>query len=158
MKTESHLDIEDIDGVGSWPTSHLKERYNTYRNSLLNLNESNRYIFEDLKDGKKYTRVMPIYHYSRRYNRWVIVDSGKRSDGVTGGFDINSDAWWIHDELCDKCQFADGTPATNWQASWVYADKLWDDGYRYRSVYHWFLVFFLGCKKCRKNGMLRLRR
>lgn len=76
------------------------------------------------------------------------------SDGATGALDIHSDAWWIHDQLCDTGCFDDGHKISNWDASTVLGDVLWSEGHRMRSIYWWFATFFGGGGKARENGLI----
>ena len=49
-------------------------------------------------------------------------------------------------------------PITNWQASTILSDILWEEKRWFRSVYWKWFTFFLGCKLARKNGMFRLKK
>ena len=106
----------------------------------------------------KYTCPYRIEYYSKRYDKTIVVPEGYPSDGATGAFDIWSESWWVHDKLCDKGTWDDGTPITNWQASTVLGDILLSEGRVFRSVYWWWFTFLFGCKKARKNGMFRLKK
>jgi hypothetical protein len=104
---------------------------------------------------KKYTNKKEIRYYSRRYNKWVIVPVGYPSDGATGAIDIDSESWWVHDKLCDTGTWEDGTCVSNWQASYVLSDILWNEG-RWARAKYWFLFTWLrGGGKCRENGMFK---
>lgn len=109
------------------------------------------------KDGK-YFLDEDVYYYSTRYNRGVLLKKGDDSDGATGAFDIKSLAWWVHDELCKTGVWQDGAPITNWQASRVLSDILYDEGRRVRSKTWFWATFYLGCKGARKNGMFRRKK
>lgn len=104
---------------------------------------------------KKYYRQSELVYYSPRYNRTVTVPEGFESDGATGGIDIESDSWWVHDKLCNCCTWDDGTLATNWQASWVLSDILYSEGHKIRAFYWGWLTFIAGCDNCQQNGMFR---
>jgi hypothetical protein len=104
---------------------------------------------------KHYRLLKEIKYYSERYNRFVTVPVGFVSDGATGAFDISSKSWWVHDKLCKECIWDDGTPATNWQASWVLSDILYSENRGLRSFYWGWMSFIAGCKKCQQNGMFR---
>jgi hypothetical protein len=106
---------------------------------------------------KKYSNPKEIVYFSHRYGKFVTVPYGYRSDGATGAIDIWSSGWWVHDVLCDRGTWDDGTPCTNWQASMVLADILESEG-RWLRKHTWkWATFLLGGGKARKNGMIRLR-
>ena len=94
-----------------------------------------------------------INYYSKRYDKVVIVPLGYESDGATGAIDIHSEAWWIHDKLCDTGVFEDGTLCTNWQASQVLSDVLRKEGRWIRAQYWFTFTWLFGGGKARDNGM-----
>ncbi|MEJ1409387.1 MAG: hypothetical protein RPU60_04100 [Candidatus Sedimenticola sp. (ex Thyasira tokunagai)] len=83
----------------------------------------------------------------------MSAKAGYRSDGASGAMDIRSLGWWVHDMLCDRGTWDDGTPCTNWEASTVLADILRDEGRWARSLYWWGATWLLGGGKARDNGM-----
>ena len=97
-----------------------------------------------------------LYH-SKRYAKWIAVEVDYFSDGATGGFDIFSEAWWLHDKLCDSGTWSDGSLVTNWQASMVIGDVLLREKRYLRSAYWWCLTFLFGGGKARENGMFKLK-
>lgn len=100
-----------------------------------------------------YTLRTEICYHSPRFCRWVTVPAGYVSDGASGAIDIWSESWWVHDRLCERGTWDDGTPATNWQASLVLHDILRQEKRHWRAMY-WFLATWLfGCRACRHNGM-----
>jgi len=101
---------------------------------------------------KKYILPYTIRYHSKRYSQIVIVRKGYVSDGATGAFDIWSEAWWVHDKLCDTGTWDDGTPITNWQASSVLADILKSEGRWFRAKYWFWATYLFGCKKARENS------
>jgi hypothetical protein len=111
-------------------------------------------VTEEDNDGKMYELLEPIRYLSTRYGKVVSADRGYRSDGASGAFDIRSLGWWVHDVLCDRGTWDDGSPCTNWQASTVLADILRSEGRMTRSVYWWIATWTLGGGKARENGML----
>lgn len=94
-----------------------------------------------------------IVYESPRYKKTVTVPEGYPSDGATGAIDIYSDSWWVHDVLCDRGTFDDGTPCTNWQASQVLQDILKKEGRWFRSKYWFWFTWLFGGGKARDNGM-----
>lgn len=101
-----------------------------------------------------YKAPIEIKYFSPRYKKFVTVPKGYVSDGATGASDIYSKAWWVHDMLCDRGTWDDGTPVTNWQASSVLSDILKDEGRWFRAR-TWFVATWLfGGGKARDNGML----
>lgn len=81
----------------------------------------------------KYYNKDKFTYYSKRYKKNITVEEGYPSDGATGAFDIDSKSWWVHDVLCDKKKFDDGTECTNWEASCILSDILWEEGRWLRS-------------------------
>jgi hypothetical protein len=106
----------------------------------------------------KYIALNTYVYYSPRYNRTITILKGDMSDGATGAWDIKSDSWWIHDAICQRGTWDDGTKLSNWDASTVLGDILWAEGRKYRAVYWWFMTFFFGGGEARKNGMRRLNK
>lgn len=95
----------------------------------------------------------PIVYFSPRYAKTITAPAGRTSDGATGAPDITSRAWWIHDELCLRGCWDDGTPINNWQCSQVLQDVLAEEG-RYWQAKRWFwATWLLGGGKARENGM-----
>jgi len=82
----------------------------------------------------KYIRQKKISYWSKRYNKWVIVEEGRPSDGATGAIDIeNSISWWVHDKLKETKKFEDGTRCSNFQASRIISDILWREKHYFRA-------------------------
>lgn len=111
---------------------------------------------ENSKKGKKYVCCEDYVYYSERYNRYITVPKGMESDGATFARDLPTDAWFIHDKICDTGLWDDGTPIDNWIASTVLGDVLWDDGMRIESVLWWWATWLFGGGEARKNGMRRV--
>lgn len=117
-------------------------------------------------DGKiRYRLNEPFTYYSKRYDKYVTVDTRYLSDGATGAPDISSRSWWVHDQLCETGMFDDGTKCSNWQASQVLQDIMVEESppkgwerYRPSSRYwqskRWFWATWLcGGGQARKNGL-----
>jgi hypothetical protein len=102
---------------------------------------------------KKYRLPYRIDYYSKRYDKRVVVPMGYRSDGATGAFDIWSEGWWVHDMLCERGTWEDGTLVNNWQASQVLQDILKSEGRWARARYWFWATWMFGGGKARKNGM-----
>jgi hypothetical protein len=82
------------------------------------------------------------------------MKKGYKSDGASGAIDIDgpivvkdlinggylkkSLSYFVHDKLCEDMCWADGTPCSNWQASQVLKDILYDEGHWVRDRW-WFL-------------------
>tara|TARA_R110000772_G_scaffold68760_1_gene152350 strand:+ start:5206 stop:5442 length:237 start_codon:yes stop_codon:yes gene_type:complete len=77
-----------------------------------------------------------------------------RSDGATGAMDIDSKAWWVHDQLCRDGTFACGSKCTNLQASTVLYNILKDEGYWFRARTWFIMTLAFGGGKARRNGIL----
>lgn len=98
-----------------------------------------------------------VTYYSERYDKYVTVQAPYRSDGATSAPDIDSDAWWFHDVLCDRGTWDDGTPLTNWQCSTVLYDVMRRDGFSLvRSTVWRHQTFLWGGGKARENGMFKV--
>lgn len=116
-----------------------------------------KYIIDsDPNAAKPYILLNAIKYKSKRYNKEVHLDAGMRSDGATGAFDIISEAWWVHDKLCNTGVFADGTPCTNLQASTILSDILRSEGHWFRSISWFITTLALGGGKARDNGIWKL--
>jgi len=102
---------------------------------------------------EEYLRKTKLRYYSPRYNRSVTIDVGYYSDGATGAIDIESNAWWVHDVLCNTGKWDDGTKCTNWQASMVLSDILHDEGRLIRARTWFAATWLFGGGEARKNGM-----
>lgn len=108
---------------------------------------------------KKYSCPKEIVYFSDRYKHSIIVPEGYRSDGASGpASDIWSDAWWVHDVMCDRGTWENGTKCTNWQASKVLSDILADEHRWFRSKTWLVATFLFGGGKARKNGMFKLKK
>lgn len=105
-----------------------------------------------------YRHPCGIVYRSVRYRKMVTVPPGYQSDGATGAEDIWSDAWWVHDVLCECGTWDDGTQVTNWQASMVLHDILLAEGRWFRAITWPIATFLFGGGAARENGMLALRR
>mgnify|MGYP003661571819 CR=1 FL=1 len=46
-----------------------------------------------------YTVLEDIGYFSKRYDKWVVVEAGDKSDGATSALDIDSFGWIFHDDL-----------------------------------------------------------
>jgi hypothetical protein len=115
-----------------------------------------RYIVDIDSDPEKPYILLETITYKSRYDKAVVVQAGLRSDGATGAWDIISDAWWVHDQLCNTGMFADGTSCTNLQASTILSDILKSEG-RWLRARTWFIATLtFGGDKARDNGMFKL--
>ena len=105
----------------------------------------------------KYECPKKIIYPSVRYGKRITVPEGYKSDGASGpASDIWSDAWWVHDVMCDLGTWDDGTPCTNWQASRILSDILKAEGRWFRARTWLVATFLFGGGKARKNGMFRV--
>ncbi len=85
-----------------------------------------------------YVLLAPLKYFSPRYKKWVSVPAGYESDGASGpAQDISSVSWWIHDMLCDRELWADGSPCTGLQRSTVLHDILLEEGRWFRARTWW---------------------
>ena len=90
-----------------------------------------------------------IVYYSKRYKKTITVPLGRRSDGATGARDIPSLSWWVHDEICFRCEWDDGDKISRWQGSSVLFDILWSEKQFVEAISWRWATFFAGCKRCR---------
>lgn len=95
-----------------------------------------------------------IAYFSHRYQKWIGVEKGDRSDGATYAKDINSFGWIFHDELCNDGTFERGVKCNNWQASNVLTDIMKDEGYWFRAKTWFWSTWIGGGGKARENGMI----
>ena len=93
-------------------------------------------------------------YYSKLFNRYLTIEAGFFSDGATKAPDIeDTDAWFIHDKICQSGQWDDGTKISNFTASTVLAIEMFNDGYRRLSFWWWWATYLCGGGQARKNGM-----
>ena len=111
-----------------------------------------------LGGSKKWIRTLAIRYISPRYGRWVIVPVGYESDGATGALDVPSNAWWVHDKLCDDGCWHDGVKVTRWQASMVLHDILRSEARcegdilkRFRAKYWFLATYYFGCFRTKRR-------
>lgn len=134
------------------------------------------------QNGMRYQRLTELVYYSDMFNRSITIPAGRKSDGATGARDlgvketgwrglwargvqyvlksygsVETEAWWVHDELCNTGCWDDKTRISNFICSTVLAVILYKDGYRKESIYWWFATFLLGGGKARKNGLLWIK-
>lgn len=108
-----------------------------------------------LEDGN-YQLLEEIVYKSARYGKTITVPVGAISDGATGAMDITSRSWWVHDELCRRGTWDDGSKISNWECSQILQDILVEEG-RYWQSKRWFwATWIFGGGEARKNGMLRV--
>ena len=81
----------------------------------------------------------------------MTVHEGQVRDGATGAIDIESDAWWVHDELCADAVWDDGSPVTRTQAAAVLGDILASEGRWFRRITWPISTFIFGCRNVRKT-------
>ena len=89
---------------------------------------------------------------SPRYGESVVVREGTVRDGASGAIDIESDSWWVHDQLCADGRWNSGKRVSAWQAATVLRDILKAEGRWARAFYWRWSTFVFGCKLARKNG------
>ncbi|MFT5728759.1 MAG: hypothetical protein ACI8PB_002915 [Desulforhopalus sp.] len=134
-------------------------------------------------EGMKYQRLTELVYYSSMFNRYITIPAGRKSDGATGARDlgvkesgwrgvwakfvqnilksygnVETEAWWVHDELCLTGAWDDGTKISNFICSTVVAVELQKDGYTKEAIYWWFATFLFGGGKARNNGLLWIKK
>ena len=122
-----------------------------FRNKLV-LPEYN--VHDPDRNGKKYTLHTPMIEYvCPKTGRTLTLYKGYKSDGATGAFDIRSNAWWIHDLICDRGTWDNGDKIKNWEASAILSRLLALEGRPFRAGYWFLCTFAFGGGKARDNGM-----
>ncbi|HBA72200.1 MAG TPA: hypothetical protein DCZ63_08450 [Geobacter sp.] len=109
-------------------------------------------INQTIENGR-YILNESIVYYSPRYRKTITIPAGRVSDGATGALDITTLAWWVHDELCLKGAWDDGTPINNWQCSQVLQDVLKSEGRNFQGMYWFWFTWAFGGGKARENGL-----
>jgi hypothetical protein len=106
----------------------------------------------EYEDGHAvYVLIKEIRYFSKRYQKWVIVEDGFRSDGASGPApDLASWSWWVHDKVCDTGKFDDGSACTSWQGSMMLYDILWAEQ-RYGRAVAWGVATYVWQKLRGKN-------
>ena len=96
-----------------------------------------------LYGGRGYELTDTMRGYSTRYKKAITAPKGMIYDGATGVPDIQSAAPVYHDVVCHFGSFDDGTPCSNWQASWILRDIMAKEGRggRSRTWFYGTLVF-----------------
>lgn len=102
-----------------------------------------KYHYDD--ELKCYILDETVIYYSKRYDKYVTIKQGWYSDGATWAIDITSLGWWVHDRLCERCTWDDGTPCTRWQGSKVLSDILKAEG-RWARAWYWKYATYLPWK------------
>ena len=101
------------------------------------------YAVEHANGKWVYILLEPIRYFSQRYQKWVTVEDGYRSDGASGPApDLAGWSWWVHDKVCDTGRFDDGSPCTSRQGSMILYDILRAEGRPVRAV-TWGLATFV---------------
>lgn len=113
-------------------------------------------INQTILENGHYRLNESIVYYSPRYKRTITVPVGEDSDGATGAMDITSRGWWVHDQLCKRGCWDDGTKLSNWQCSQVLQDILVDEGRWWQSKGWFWATLLCGGGEARKNGLLRV--
>lgn len=79
------------------------------------------------KTDSGYITNESISYYSYRYGQEIVINESFKSDGATGYWDLDSYFWIVHDYLKVKRQWKHGDHCTNFEASVVAFDILWDE-------------------------------
>jgi len=104
-----------------------------------------------------YTNPKTIKYYSYRYEKYVTVPKGYRSDGASGAIDVCPKGYYVHDWICGNYLdvgpepvagvFDDDSKCTNWMASNILGDILAEEGFWIRRhTWLWATYFFGGSK------------
>lgn len=94
-----------------------------------------------LKSGT-YISTEKFTYYSERYNKMITLPKGTWSDGATLAPDLLSNGWGVHDILRRCKTFDDVSPCSNFQASMILFDILWEER-RYVNAPIWAIGTYL---------------
>lgn len=104
-------------------------------------------------------RVLREYtYYSPRYDKRLTIKAGSFSNGANWVPDpMGTDAWVIHDYICNKENWPDGVPRwddgtqiVNWDASMVLKDVSQRDGYSAFATVAFWATYFFGCRVAKR--------
>lgn len=102
--------------------------------------------------GMKYEMLVEMHHRGK-HGRIKTIPRRRQSDGATFAYDLCAEAFFTHDEFCKDPYWEDGTPVSNWEASWEYRRILERYGYPLRGVIRHYCTFLFGGGRIRKlNG------
>lgn len=110
-------------------------------------------IHDPDENGKKYTLYSRIVYTDPKTGKTLTLEPGYKSDGATGAMDIRSNAWWVHDLICDRGTWDDGTKIHNLEASNILRKILWSERRYLRSIFWFASTWLIGGGKARDNGM-----
>lgn len=106
---------------------------------------------ERTSDGKTWYHLDQGFTWAdKKTGKKITVPAGFVSDGASGAIDIRSKAWWVHDWICERNGFNDGSECSNWDASRILSNILWSEKRFFRSSYWRWSTFFLGGKDLKK--------
>lgn len=106
--------------------------------------------FDMFSTKMKYTTDEEFSYYSKRYDKVVTIEKGYQSDGATYAPDLSWTAFFVHDILCDRGTWDDGSQVTRWEASNVYSDILKEKGF-IQAYHRKWLTYWFGGKKLKKK-------
>jgi hypothetical protein len=139
-------------------------------------------IYND-PDGMRYELTEEYVYFSGMFNRTITIPKGRKSDGATSARDLGikesgwrkywavgvewvlarylkyksskkkTASWFVHDELCIKGCWDDGTRISNFVASTVLSVILHYDGYTLEAITWFFATLLFGGGEARKNGI-----
>ena len=81
----------------------------------------------------RYRAEEDMPYYSMRYKKTLTVKQGSWSDGATGVIDLASFGWWVHDLICVRWKWDDGSVVTIWQSSMILHDIMKSEGRKLRA-------------------------
>ena len=109
-------------------------------------------------EAGRYLLEKDFEYYSERYDGHITVKAGEY-DGASGpAIDIVSDAWLIHDQICndpffDKEKYRnERRPITAYMAAQILSDVLASEGRWVRAMTWKWSTFLFGCTRTRANG------
>ncbi len=100
----------------------------------------------------KYKTLENFKYTDPKTDKDIFIPKGRESDGATKAIDIYGAGWWVHDEICKRPRFVDGTPITAWTAARILSDILKANGRPIRAIYWRWFTFFIGCRETHKQN------
>ena len=132
--------------------TYYSKRYNRYKTIKK----------DDWSDGATGFVDLGAEGYVARVFNWFRQHIHKLSDKITPLW------YFVHDAFCESGEWdaevlEDGTVLppvriSNWDASTVAGDILWNIGYRFWSIPVWFFTFIGGGGEAKKNGWFRVKK
>ena len=103
-------------------------------------------------DGSKYITLPKDFVFYWLNRKTFTIRGLFRTNGADKVKDLIPLAWHIHDAICKVPYWDDGTPITNFKASWIYRSILRWNGIKVRAVGRFVFTFLFGGKTIKKQA------